>query len=58
VAERILKGVEKKKEIIITDTGNKALYAIVHYLNLAYPVQDFLLNRALNKLGQRKICNE
>lgn len=56
VAERILKGVEKNKEIIITDAGNKALYAIVHYLNLAYPFQDFLLNRALNKLGRRKGC--
>lgn len=58
VAERILKGVEKKKQIIITDAGNKALYAIVHYLNLAYPVQDFLLNRALKKLGKRKGCSE
>jgi 3-dehydrosphinganine reductase len=58
VAERILKGVEKKKQIIITDAGNKALYAIVHYLNLAYPVQDFLLNRALKKLGKRKSCPE
>ena len=58
VAERILKGVEKKKQVIITDAGNKALYAIVHYLNLAYPVQDFLLNRALKKLGKRKSCPE
>jgi len=58
VAERIIKGIEKKKEIIITDAGNKALYAIVHYLNLGYLFQDILLNRALKKLGKRKSCPE
>jgi 3-dehydrosphinganine reductase len=57
VAERILQGIEKKKQVIITDAGNKALYALVHF-NLAYPVQDFLLNRALKKLKRPTNCRE
>jgi 3-dehydrosphinganine reductase len=58
VAERILQGIQKKKQVIITDGGNKALYALVHYLNLAYPVQDFLLNRALKKLNRQTNCRQ
>jgi 3-dehydrosphinganine reductase len=58
VAERILQGIQKKKQVIITDAGNKALYALVHYLNLAYPVQDLLLNRALKKLHRQTGCRE
>jgi len=58
VAGRILKGISKKKQVIITDAGNRALYIIVHNLNMAYSVQDFLLNRALKKLHKQQQCAE
>ena len=58
VAGRILKGISKKKQVIITDIGNRALYIIVNNLGIGYSFQDFLLKRALKILHREQKFSE
>lgn len=52
VARQILAGIERKKEVIIPDAGMRLIFKLYNILgNGAYPVLDWLNNRALKQIG-------